>query len=135
MRCSQEFFCPLVAGGYYSYRTGGEGGGCPDPFMAQAHHLPPPCGARCCRTDHAGAFAVEDPEAPPSRAAEDDQVAPDFHPTSSQHPAGADAGAPWREAAGGLPRGAARYSFEPGDSTCRYKEIGRGQVGAPAWLS
>jgi hypothetical protein len=137
----QEFFCPLVAGGYYSYSTGGEGGGCPDPFMAQAHHLPPPCGARCCRTDHAGAFAQEDesdgegdgeggsnaaPEGADADAAADGRedydggggdIAPDFHPAGGGSSRAARAA-----------RGPPRASFQPSDSTCRYREIGRGQL-------
>lgn len=105
---SRVFICPLVAAGYYSYATGqSEGGGCPNPFMAQTHHMPPPCGARCCRTNHEGAFA------------EDDPLEEEASPTAAVEPS-AVIGA----ATAPLPR----LIFEPTDSTCRYKEISRGQV-------
>ena len=57
------FTCGLVAAGYYTYSTGVSegGGGCSTAFLAQTHHLPPPCGARCCRTVHTGSFQPEDP--------------------------------------------------------------------------
>lgn len=108
---SRTFYCPLVAGGYYSYRTGtSEGGGCPNgPFMAQTHHMPPSCGARCCRTDHDGRFVEDDPIVEDGRKNDDYDY--DYKDDSSTPPSK-------------IPR----VQFEPTDSTCRYKEISRGQV-------
>lgn len=86
---------------FYTYSTGSsEGGGCPDPFMAQTYRLPPACGSRCCRPSHEGKFqsiddAVEEKETFPSAML----VQP-------------------------LPT---RLEFQPSDSTCRYKMISRGQ--------
>jgi hypothetical protein len=61
---AREWRCPLAAAGYFTYRPGGEGGGCPGNAFAQQAHFLPPCGGRtpgstprCCRTDHVGRFA------------------------------------------------------------------------------
>jgi len=118
------FLCPLVAAGYYTYATGrSEGGGCPNPFLANTHHLPPPCGARCCRTEHQGAFEEDDP------LEEEDDGA------NKRSSGGALSSSSVTSAAshstilgGGTGTPLPRLQFEPTDSTCRYKEISRGQV-------
>jgi hypothetical protein len=100
--------CPLPAAGYFTYSTGSsEGGGCPDAFMAQTHHLPPPCGARCCRTAHVGAFSPFD------------------DPQEATQPASTSAAALSAKLLQAPPP---RLEFQPTDSSCRYKLISRGQL-------
>ena len=86
---------------FYSYSTGtSEGGGCPDPFMAQTYRPPPPCGSRCCRTAHEGSFTIFD-----------DWI-----------------GGGTANVEGFAERLPSRLEFQPTDSSCRYKLISRGQL-------
>ena len=131
---SRLFLCPLVAAGYYSYATGqSEGGGCPNPFLAITHHLPPPCGARCCRTQHKGAFEIDDP-----LDDDDSDSSLKKHPIPGEAGLGGGGAAPSHGNNNATSTSAImgvtasiplpRVIFEPTDSSCRYKEISRGQV-------
>ena len=56
---AQELECGFVESGTYKYEPEpAEGTGCaPDAFMSTRRAHPSPCGQRCCRADHEGAFA------------------------------------------------------------------------------
>jgi len=119
---------PLVAAGYYTYATGrSEGGGCPNPFLANTHHLPPPCGARCCRTGHQGAFEEDDPLEEEEDGAHKRSGGGSLS-SSSSGTSGPAASSHSTIMGGGTAAPLPRLQFEPTDSTCRYKEISRGQV-------
>ncbi|KAL4519666.1 hypothetical protein Ndes2526B_g01760 [Nannochloris sp. 'desiccata'] len=122
------FICPLVAAGYYTYATGrSEGGGCPNPFLANTHHLPPPCGARCCRTEHQGAFEEDDPLEEEEDGVHNNRSGGSAL-SSSLGPSTTEIAAHSAIMGGGTAAPLPRIQFEPTDSTCRYKEISRGQV-------
>ncbi|KAG7667839.1 hypothetical protein NADE_002524 [Nannochloris sp. 'desiccata'] len=119
---------PLVAAGYYTYATGrSEGGGCPNPFLANTHHLPPPCGARCCRTEHQGAFEEDDPLEEEEDGVHNNRSGGSAL-SSSLGPSTTEIAAHSAIMGGGTAAPLPRIQFEPTDSTCRYKEISRGQV-------
>lgn len=102
------FKCPIVAGGYYAYRTGqSEGGGCNQgAFMAHGRIDPPLCGDRCCRTDHHGEFKLVG--ASNKTTSREDMYSSSLMSSMDSNPA--------------------KWQFQPSHKKCRYTEINRGQV-------
>eukprot|EP00890_Picochlorum_soloecismus_P004535 jgi/Picsp_1/5082/NSC_02445-R1_---NA--- len=102
------FRCPLVAAGYYAYRTGqSEGGFCRNIATASSSRQPVPCGSRCCRTDHEGQF-IRDEDSSTKYASESESYSSSLLSSLDPDPP--------------------LLRFQPSDSQCRYMDINRGQI-------
>lgn len=110
-----RFVCPVVAAGYYAYRTGQSevSGGCRsgkafDSFMSQSSSPPPSCGSRCCRTDHKGEFKKQE-------FREESATVEDAFSSSLLTVLEDEKSPP-------------KFTFQPTDSSCKFNDINRGQV-------